>query len=355
MPETATLESPVSAAASIAAAPITPAAPSTEMSQAPAAFATDTRSAEDRALDILERQQAEAAQTGEPASQVAPSNHTTTTDKPENAALQEPPPAQRREELVLARQALRRERWTEQEISDLPDDMQLKVGLKIKAKQDEQARDFARNSRRRSNQAPMGQGAEGARRSETDPEPLDRDIDSEPADKAEGVEDVLDGLDEQSRTVVTSELRRARERAASAERDAMAMRILTIRQDLSSTFPQLTTQEGLDRVTKKMDALDPEGHTLARGMDAVRQLMRDAAWIEFGDEVKNQTRRARVDSAARDIDGQVEVGTRRPAEPSTANPDDFEDAAIEAALAVGPGSLDDARKKRDDILARRRR
>ena len=361
MPENVATASPTIEPAASAPEPSpveTPAAPAAAPSvSAPKA----DMNAEDRALDMLEQATDENGQLDhgklselrtagrDEKGRFAPKNEADTAET-QNAPDAKTPPAATesaaREELVLAKQALRRDQWTEQELLDLPDDQIRKFGLKAKSRQDAQARKWASERSGKPTQTETAtDGEEGLR---TRPEP-NRDIDADP-EQSEGIEDVLDGLDEASSQKVKAQLRSAQQRAATAEREANVMRLLNVRQDLAKDFPDIASDEGFGRVVKAMDRIDPKGESFAQ-VETLRRVMRDASWIEFGEKVKSQTQRQNFAAATADLDGQPSVGSRRPAD-RTISRDEWEDAAAEAASSTS--NIEDARRLQQKILAKRK-
>jgi hypothetical protein len=363
MPESAVASNPVETA------PVTPApeaAPATPAVAAPVPHNT----AEDRALDLiaqatdengqlsqakladLQTREAEKAAARDDKGRFAKNedNDDTPADEAQNDDKPQEPERQRREELVLARQALRRDQWTEAELKDIGEDQILKFGLKAKARQDAQAREWQRTKNGKPTQTDHAtDGEEGLQR--TRPEP-NRETDTDPGDEPEGVEDVLGQLDEASANRLRGELTKAQQRAESANREAIAMRLFSVRQDLAKEFADITSDEAFGRVVKTMDRIDPRGESLAQGIEGVRRIMRDASWIEFGEKVKTQTRQQTLKAATADLDGQPHVQSRKAADRSVTR-DDWEDAAAEAAGSSS--TLEEAQRRHAQILGKRGR
>lgn len=214
-----------------------------------------------------------------------------------------------RRNAALAEQALKRDGWSDQEIADLPEAMRLKVGLKAKAKQDERQREFEKH-RRGANQS--GRNAAAAEGREPDPDPAGVRSEPDPNDSAlepaEGLDDVLELLDESDQSRIKKALANAVERTREAELRATAVTIEAVRHGLQAEYPDLAGGKAMQAVLDEMDAIDPRGEALAAGRSAVEQLMRKAASVAFGPS-KQRARHDRNERTRETLDGQPDVGS----------------------------------------------
>lgn len=223
----------------------------------------------------------------EPSGQVAPGND-----------------AEYRQSLLLSRNALKRDGWSEERLASLDEATIIEVGGKRKAEQDKQAREWAK-SKGRANPAdgvrphePEAEGEPGEDGTTTEGEP------GEP----EALGDTLEELDDESKKVVKNALKAERQRATVAERRALGVIVQSVRQSLAEKFSNIGDDAAFQRVLERMDKI---GGSSMRPADAtpevIRSMMEDAAWIEFGKATQQAARARHVSRVADLTNGQPDL------------------------------------------------
>ncbi|MCC6295407.1 MAG: hypothetical protein IT469_01730 [Pseudomonadales bacterium] len=261
--------------------------------------------------------------------------------------------ARARESLVNARHALRRDGYGDETLKTLTDAQIIALGSARKAHQDAQQRAY--EARRKGKPAAdpdtkpgaKGRKTEGAADGHADPEDQAAD-DADPADDAaaEGIDDALDLLEPDDRKRVASriEAQAATVREASDRLLAANLELAAIR--LAREYPQLTSQDVLLSVVKKMDELD-KGARRARagGLDSTLAIMRDAAFIVAGKSTPARAQAPRAaggaSAATPDVDDpddlladQPLTADRRPRGDAELNQDDRDRIAFEAITST---------------------
>lgn len=230
--------------------------------------------------------------------------------------------------MALAKQALKRDGWEDADIDAMLPDQLLKVGLKRKAHQDEQARKFAADQKRK------------AQESKTRSEEVGNA--DEPADAASGADDP----DTASEVDPTGDDKGLDEKLAAADMDRtqavlLGERLESSRRELSQEFRGISTDSVWKLVLSEMDAIDPGAAQSLTGRSKVVEVMRKAATKVFQD-LRTATQQSGEPPA--DLDGQPHVGFQRPSDSSTMTREEIERLAFNIALKTNGNTLEAKRQ-----------
>jgi len=147
-------------------------------------------------------------------------------------------------------------------------------------------------------------------------------------------------LRESVRNLTAAATQRATQAAQQAQQ--ATARLLTTRIDvlskgLAEQFPKLSDQAQLDQVLARMNRYVPAQQWSDLDDAGLTDLIKEAAWAQFGDAVVHQTRQQMLTGARRTAKGQPET----PAAPTThggLTADQRDDALLDAAAAAGSDS-----------------
>lgn len=264
-----------------------------------------------------------------------------------------------REDDALARHALKRDGFTDEEIDAMPQASRVLVGLKTKERLDAMARQHAQKSNQpdpRSMKAEEGAGEGRGRTAKPDPSAMLNATLPEPeADgpQTEGLERVLDALDddlketlqraiETDRTTSAKELRALRKEAAQIKQEIFATRLKVAQSTLEREFPALADDSRAAEVGKFMKRLEPNTDFTSMSGDQIHALMTEACAAVFGREIAQAARDRHVQALSDDLAGQPYTGgTKGSDSPRKVSK---EDIAAEVALKY-PGDMDAARRE----------
>lgn len=262
-----------------------------------------------------------------------------------------------RENEALAKHALKREGFDDEEIDRMNPDDRITVGLKLKAKQDAAQREFEQPKTTQTGTPAKDREGEGAQRRPADPRESAGQPQLDPGrdgPESEELARVFETLDDDNREIlskhITADLTRAerevlkaRKEAATARQELFEVRQKAERTALERDFPQIAEDERFGEVETLMEqmlgkkakwpTLDPE---------YVRSRMSLAAAAVFGREAIKAARAERTKELSDDLAGQPHVGGTKSSDRATqASKKDL------AARAVVEASGDnaEARKK----------
>lgn len=247
---------------------------------------------------------------------------------------------------MLARQALERDGWESEDIDAMKPERLLAAGEKIRArqaKQDAQGGKIAKALR---------DAKAAAAKPKTEPK-AGKDEGAEPAATRTPLDDILDDLDnggDGSPSEIDAEADEAPEPAASTptisaehqrERQELHLtRVLLAEREVLNDFPGLKDEVNKRAVVAEMLVLDPAKRFL-RSVEESASVMRKAAFIVFGPELKNkQTRREQAAQARSVVAGQPDVESRPANNAKKATPDQVRKAAFESSTARDPSIAD---------------
>lgn len=214
--------------------------------------------------------------------------------------------AEYREMLLISRNALKRDGWSDERLAKLDEATIIEVGGKRKAEQDKQARDWAKS---RGKSATPADDARSEEPEDQQIEPGDEDtaIEAEPT-RVEGLDDVLDELDDDAKQRVKNALKAERQRATLAEKQALAVTVRGVRQRLAADFPKLGDDAAFQAVLARMDKIGGRSMRPSEAtIEVVESMMRDAAWIEFGQQAQRAARTQHVSRVAENLNGQPDL------------------------------------------------
>lgn len=288
--------------------------------------------------------------------------------KPENSDRSKSDTAARkaREDDALARHALKRDGFTDQEIDEMPQASRVLVGLKAKAKQDALAREHAAKAKpNQSGPRPVdadedrgeGQGRApkvepSALLSATTPEP-------EPdGPSTEGLERVLGALDddakeilrqaiEDDRSKTAKQLRDLEKQSQKARQEIFEARLLNAQSTLVREYPALAEDARAAEVGKFMRKLEPHRDLKDLGLNEIRELLSTACAAVFGREAIQAARDRHIQNLSDDLAGQPFIGGTKGSD--TPRQVSREDIAARAVLKH-PSDLDAARREMNRAL-----
>lgn len=260
-----------------------------------------------------------------------------------------------RENDVLARRALKRAKYSDEEIDGMKPDEIITHGLKFKAQQDEAARAFAASGTTQTGKPAPDVEGEGQGRT---PDPKDSarqpHLEPEAGDpETEELTRVFDKLDDDQREVlskhITADLGKAEQAVKKAQKETaklrdevFQMRQAWVRTDLKGEFPQIAEDENFERVADWMDKkLVKKANWPNMTRDELRADLADAAAAVFGREAINAARAKHVNDLSDDLAGSPRVGGTKASDQGSKV--SREDLAAEAALKF-PGDVDAARR-----------
>lgn len=240
---------------------------------------------------------------------------------------------EKREEWVRARNALKRDKYTDEEINAMPRGVAINIGLKRAQAQSEADRAFSK--RKTANRSDDGRGedsepSERAATGKVSPKAGDNEPPGQPNDV---VRAALERLTPAERKAIEQRLEESSAAKQHLEQSLAVRLVHTTRAELTKEFSAIAEEGAFQRVVAKMDDLDPEGKALGNP-ESFAELMRNAAYIVLGPEtvaaMAERTRGA-VDD---DVDGQPETGGRRGGSKGLSR-DEYETLVVEALKATG--------------------
>lgn len=253
------------------------------------------------------------------------------------------PDVEARTKEVLARRALKRAKWDDADIDALAPELLVRLGMKAKAEQDEQARSYAKATH-----APNKDAKAEVRKD--DPAESVRSQ-PEPGDEPEGLESILEELPDDDARLLKERLARAERleaeaqaRIVDAQRVAVAAWGSQAKNRLAADFPGLSEEGRWGQVRDVMDRLHPEVDLMSVTPEEIESDMRDACLIVFGKDVLETSRRTKVERTRRQLDGQPDVGTRRGPSRGAMTKEEF-DSAVFRIVQEHPDDPLEQRKK----------
>lgn len=236
-----------------------------------------------------------------------------------------------REKYALAEQALRRDGYDIQTIEDLVKtkgrDFVTNLGLKRKDLQDQQAREFQRANQNKNKPKAESEGQQAEPETPTDA------IEPDPG-QPEGIDEILADLPPSKQKAVREQLQREQKARQEAEQKAQQTMVLTASQRLTADFPMLKSEDGLRQVLARMDVLDPSAESLGDPAK-LEEVMRRAAWAEFGDQIKTTAIRNHRENVERTLDGQPKANVRNGSDSRPLTDAEYEEAAYRAFKKYG--------------------
>lgn len=229
-------------------------------------------------------------------------------EKPGARKEADPATAEDRERLVIARRSLRLDGYDDSDISSMDHARVLKLGAKAAERHARTAaalRDASEIRKRAAagegqpagdSGAPRGAKAttgQGSQRGNA-PDRLDAllaELDGEPAQP-----DPEAPAEDPALAATRQELTRARE-------ELLVRDLAEGTRKLLGDFPQLRGDKAKQSLYARMGKLDPQGKA-AGNQDLLHELMREAAYIEFGPQLTERARQERKDKAQREREGQ---------------------------------------------------
>lgn len=163
----------------------------------------------------------------------------------------------------------------------------------------------------------------GTRERPSDPDPLDDLLD-----------DVPPSHEPQTRRP-DPDAERFRAEAETARQELHAGRMELALRTVEADFPLLKDPAQQRLIADRMTQLDPGRRALTEGKAALEQLLRQACFIEYGEQLLTQSRAARSEATDRFRDGQPTDSAARSRSKAPLTEDDIADAAASAVIAAG--------------------
>lgn len=170
---------------------------------------------------------------------------------------------------------------------------------------------------------------------------FERPSDTDPLDDLIDLE--ADAVEEAPRRP-SPEVERLRRENEEARHELHETWVESAFREAEGTFAQIKDPAQMQRVAQRMAELDPDRSALKEGKAAVMQLVKQACFFEYGEQLIQESRAATREAAESLRDGQPynAAGRNRPEKPPTI--DEIEDAAA-AAIVEADGNVDRARQK----------
>jgi hypothetical protein len=112
-----------------------------------------------------------------------------------------------------------------------------------------------------------------------------------------------------------------------------------------SEFPALARPEGRQAFAQALARRDPEGRMLLQPAESLTQFLRDTAWAEFGSQIAQEVQREMVATSSHHMNGQPERESAGQAPRRELTRAEISRIAYEASTKAGPqASLGDARR-----------
>lgn len=253
-----------------------------------------------------------------------------TADKPAPKADESPKETpEHREALVIARRALERDGWDADDIAALKPERLLAMGEKRRKVQ--------------ADQDALGRKVAALKKPKTD----DAETREPASERTRDLDDILNELEggETAETRKTAEdaepnarTRELEAKLAARDADLLRTRVGAVERELLNEFPGLKDPGNRQAVILKMAKLDPRGEC-AESEPELAKLMREAAYIVFGPELKQkneQSRRERAERTRSVVDGQPDLESRPAVNPRKLTHDQIRKAAFEASKSGDP-------------------
>lgn len=228
-----------------------------------------------------------------------------------------------REKDAIARHALKRAKFTDEEIDGMNPSDRILTGLKLKTQQDEaqQRHDSGAAATQHGDKRTEPREGEGQGRP-TDPRTRGADPTLDPRSDGparEELERVLDELDDDAKDILENAMKleygaaekavkEARKTAEKAKSEMFDMRRRMVRGELKSEFPKIGDDSRFAEVEEFMERLEDKSAWSGLSEDGYKDLVSTAAAAVFGREAIQAARADRTEQLSQDIGGQPHAG-----------------------------------------------
>lgn len=239
---------------------------------------------------------------------------------------------EQREGVALARMALRRDGWSDDELASIPRERLIALGEKRRTAQAEQD-----SFRLRVEQAAA------SRRTQTTDDP-EREPESDEEDDADSLDKLLEELEGKTPAKASDKAKQpdpkapqASEQVTRLQAELFQTRMHSITNELSKDFPDVASKEGLPKLLAAMARLDPD-ERMAHSEPELRDLVREAAWMAFGEsrvkrEAEKTQKQERAKRTRSELSEEPDVGGGGDAPARRKSPEDIRREAFELATA----------------------